>query len=185
MSHPGKLLTVSRRGVLILVGPPGSVAVSQLILTHRGSPATGSSPVVTLALLGSARDAGTVSVDVDVSAGQLNVHFHGWDKVIALFSHTTAPLSSVLGARAMQADDAHKDARGLHKAAGTGIPGRVKAGAWGTGGRRQLWCWHREEEVLVVDLAGHRYTRMVLNVRDPGATARAITVALPVVRHAP
>lgn len=55
---------------------------------------------------------------------------------------------------------------------GTGIPGVLRAGSYGTGARRDFWLVRRADLVLVIELhPGGRYRRLVLEVPDPHAEA--------------
>ena len=126
-----------------------------------------------------------MSVEITIEGGCLATRVRGWDRLLSLSSGPRVPLAGVLNARVMTQEQARSDASGLWKRAGAGVPGVVKAGVFGGGEQRQFWCAHSGHDVLVVDLAGQRFSRLVLQVADPRTTARAITVALPEVRLSP
>jgi hypothetical protein len=55
---------------------------------------------------------------------------------------------------------------------GTGIPGALRAGSYGTGSTRDFWLVRRADFVLVVELEpGAEYRRLVLELPDPHAEA--------------
>src|SRR5215475_13183137 len=61
---------------------------------------------------------------------------------------------------------------------GSNVPGIVVAGTYRQPDREpELWMVRKAEEVLVIDLVGQRYGRVVVQVDDPRSVARAIEVA--------
>jgi hypothetical protein len=106
---------------------------------------------------------------VEVERESVRVRLHGFDALLAVCREVVVPRSSVLGVRA--AAKAEVPAKGI-RLPGTGVPGLVRAGSFGTGARRELWDVRRAATYLVLDLApGQRYRRIVLEVDDPVAEA--------------
>ena len=118
-----------------------------------------------------------MSVEVQVEGERLTVRFHGWQAPLGVFWKSTVPLSSISRVQTMSAEEARTQSGRQVKLAGTRIPGIVKAGTFGWGEHKQLWSWHRQNEVLVVDLKGERYERLVLDVEDPESVATRIEQA--------
>jgi hypothetical protein len=106
-----------------------------------------------------------VAVDLDVTESSLCVRIRGWDALFALSRGMTIPLSSVRGIAV--APRRRVPATGL-RLPGTGFPGVIRAGSYGTGDRRDFWLVRRAAEVLVIELEpGEPYRRIVLELADP------------------
>lgn len=127
-------------------------------------------------------------VKVGVDAGTLRVAFTGRDALWALRRGIAVPLSRVAGARVMARRDALRECPAM-RLPGSAWPGRLHAGSYGLGRRRQLWCVHRAAEVLVIDLhaggelsgrpgADRPYSRIVLEVGSPRERAGRINAAV-------
>lgn len=115
----------------------------------------------------------TVSVD----AGEVRVQFSGADRFWALSSGITIPVSRVREAKVLPRKDAAK-ACPKWRLPGSYWPGRLRAGSYGLGAGRQLWCAHKAEEVLAIDLRGKPYARVVVEVANPRERAGRITGAV-------
>lgn len=114
-----------------------------------------------------------MSVAVDVAGGEVALRIGGIDRLWALTSGLRVPLSGVRGAAVVDRRTALADASPL-RLPGTSWPGAIRAGSYGVGERRELWCVHRADRVLVVELAGQRYRRVVVEVPDAERVARDI-----------
>jgi hypothetical protein len=114
-----------------------------------------------------------MSVAVDVAGGELAVRFGRLDRLWALTSGVRLPLSAVRRAAVVDRREAVADSSHL-RLPGSYWPGAIRAGSFGAGGRRELWCVHRADRVLVIDLDGQRYRRVVVEVPDPERVAREI-----------
>ena len=111
-------------------------------------------------------------VDLTIPNGALDVQVLGWSKVWALKSRIRVPLGSV---RAVRHDP--EAARGLWKGwrvPGTHVPGVITAGTYRTRGQKHFWDVRRPGRAVVVELEGADYDRLIVDVRDPGATVRMI-----------
>lgn len=118
-----------------------------------------------------------MSVELDLTDSDLNVHMKGASGVLALRSRIDVPLTHVTGARVVTTDEAKAEGHGFK--VGSHIPGLVRTGSFGVGDAKQFWYVLHAEEVLVVDLLDESYRRLVLEVDDPAAAAARITAALP------
>lgn len=108
----------------------------------------------------------------DVSADTRTVRFEmrGLDKLWALASRIEVPADTVRSARG-------EDRRALRRLGwrvGTHLPGWIKAGRYRSRGRTSFWNVHRARRVLVVDLEGARFDRVVVEVDDPDAAAATL-----------
>lgn len=115
-------------------------------------------------------------VTIDIDAAAVTVRFRGRDRVWTLSRGVTVPLERVVGAQARSRAEAQEQSPPL-RLPGTYVPGRLRAGSYGWGASRQLWCVHRAPEVLVLDLRDRPYSRIVVEVEDPVGTAARIEAA--------
>jgi len=97
------------------------------------------------ALLAGARHASPI--DVAVVNDNLVVRISGKDALYALSRGMTIPLSCIRGVAV--APRRKVPATGL-RLPGTGVPGVLRAGSYGTGTRRDFWLVRRAEEVCQV-----------------------------------
>jgi hypothetical protein len=125
-------------------------------------------------LLAGARTASPIELTVDGAA--LRIRIRGKDALYALSRGMTIPLSSVEGVSVAPTQTVPRTGLRLP---GTGIPGVLRAGSFGTGSRRDFWLVRRAPEVLVIELQrGEPYRRVVLEVPDPRAEALRLRPAL-------
>jgi hypothetical protein len=118
-----------------------------------------------------------MAVEIEIAGRELAVRFTGLDRLWSLSGGIAVPLPAVTGARALSRTEAVADKPRV-RAPGTFWPGVVVAGSYRWPGRRtELWCVHRGEELLAISLTGQPYARVVVEVPDPGAAARAIEIA--------
>lgn len=104
------------------------------------------------------------SIDVAVVGDDLAVRISGKDAFYALSRGMTIPLSCIKGIAV--APRRNVPATGL-RLPGTGIPGILRAGSYGTGSSRDFWLVRQAEEVLIIELQpGQPYRRLVLEVPD-------------------
>jgi hypothetical protein len=104
---------------------------------------------------------------LDVVGRDLVVRITGKDALYALSRGMTIPLDSIQGVAV--APNASVPRTG-YRLPGTGIPGVLRAGSYGTGARRDFWLVRRADQLLVVELQpGEPYRRLVLQVPDPHA----------------
>ncbi|MDG4799857.1 hypothetical protein [Micromonospora sp. WMMD980] len=118
-----------------------------------------------------------MAVVVDVDAERLIVRLVGADRLWALSAGVEAPTAAVTAARVVSRGEAHARWLGL-RLPGTSWPGLITAGSyWSRDTGRSFWCVHRAEEVLLVELAGQPYDRLVLEVERPADVSRAVARA--------
>jgi hypothetical protein len=106
------------------------------------------------------------ALNITVQDDQLTVRLLGWDVLYCCRRQVIVPLAAVDGVCVAPRQDI--PVQGL-RLPGTGIPGVIRAGSYGTGDQRDFWDVRRAAEVLVIQMkpraAGYR--RMVLEVPDP------------------
>ncbi len=112
---------------------------------------------------------------LDVTADQLVVTLHGWDRFWALKRRIAVPLGHVRGATADPGMS--REPAGL-RAPGTHLPRVITAGTYYRHGDRVFWNLRPSQQPVVVELTEERYTRLVLGVDDARATAERVEQAL-------
>ena len=115
--------------------------------------------------------------EVELTEDALTIHVRGLDRVFALRSRLEIPLSHVLGAEA-DPEVPHPAWWKSLRLTATQIPWIVTAGTFYQEGERVFWDVHDPEKVVVIRLRDERYTRLVIGVEDPPATAAAIQGAI-------
>jgi hypothetical protein len=109
-----------------------------------------------------------VAVRVHVSDDVVDIRFTGGDRLWT-FAHGGLPLpmAEVVAAQVLPVTELRA---GLGWRVGGGyFPGRLATGWFtvkGQKGKRQLWCVHRDPEVLVIDTRLDRPCRVVLQLAD-------------------
>ena len=61
---------------------------------------------------------------------------------------------------------------------GTHIPGVIIAGTFYRNGKRVFWDVKDREKAIVIELAGHRYHQLIVEVADPAAEVQRIGDAI-------
>lgn len=111
----------------------------------------------------------TPDVTLSVRGDALRIRFGVWDSIYCLKRRLDLPLSAIEGLAV--APKSLVPAKWL-RLPGTGWPGVIRAGSYGTGASRDFWNVRRADQYLVVQLApGASYRRVVLEVADPHAEA--------------
>ena len=106
-----------------------------------------------------------------MARSDLVVTVEGLNKLWALKSSLTIPLSNVRGATADPG--IVKGPKGL-RAPGTHVPGVIVAGTFHTADGRVFWDVRDPAKALVIELSGGDWARLVVEVDDPRATADLI-----------
>jgi hypothetical protein len=128
-------------------------------------------PLVAIGIIGAliAAAARPSRIDIDVDDGALRIRIRGHDGILALCRELRVPLAKVEGVSV--APRRLVPATGL-RFPGTSIPGVIRAGSYGSGGKRDFWLVRKAQQLLVFELApGAAYRRIVLEVPDPHAEA--------------
>jgi hypothetical protein len=96
------------------------------------------------------------------------------EAIAALQTSFTIPLSKVRGAT----EDADYINSGLGiRAPGTGFPGLIAKGTFRKNGQRVLSLWKRGDEIVVVELQGQKWDRILLGCSDAESLAAQINKA--------
>ncbi len=116
--------------------------------------------------------------NIHVTPDRLAVEMLGWEKFWSLKSRIEVPLSHVREVRAAAADERP---RGL-RMPGTYIPGMITAGTFARSDEREFWAVHNKLRAVVIELHDDFYSRLVVEVPDPGAAIAAVQEACGPVR---
>lgn len=108
-------------------------------------------------------------VELTVDEATLRVRITGKDALYAMSRGMTIPVESIKG---ISVASSHAIPRTGLRFPGTGIPGVLRAGSYGTGSKRDFWLVRQATELLVIELQeGEPYRRIVLEVPDVRAEA--------------
>jgi hypothetical protein len=118
-----------------------------------------------------------MAISLSVTATGLRVRFTGVDAAAACSGGVDVPFARVVGSRVMTRVDAVASSPRV-PCPGSWWPGRLRAGAWGIGERRQLWGVRGGAYVVVVYLSGRPFHRLVVEVEEPRRLHRRIESAL-------
>ena len=110
---------------------------------------------------------------VSVLQDKLIVEMEGWDKIWALKSRLEFPLAHVREAR----PGAAERPQGL-RLPGTYIPYLITAGTFVKSGRKVFWAVHDIRQAVVIDLHDEAFAMLVVQVRDPLSTVKAVQASL-------
>ncbi|GAB6902639.1 hypothetical protein [Kineosporia succinea] len=102
------------------------------------------------------------------------VEITGWRQILSLSRGFTIPLTHVRGATIDPG--AAGEPKGL-RAPGTHVPGVIALGTFYRHGERVFWDVRDRSRVVVIQLTGERYDRLVIEVPDPRATVELIESA--------
>ena len=113
---------------------------------------------------------------VEIADGSLVVSVTGVDKLLALKSRLEVPLEHVAGVE-LRPEAARTWWHGF-RLPGTTIPGVVTAGSFYQSGEWVFWDVHDPDKTVAIQLRDEHYTRLVIQVDDPEATAAALKSAM-------
>jgi hypothetical protein len=112
---------------------------------------------------------------ISIQNDDLVVEIEGLDKLWSLKSRLVIPLANVRGATADPGITG--EPKGV-RAPGTSLPGVITAGTFHQDGEQVFWNVRDGARAVVIQLADERYTRLIVEVTDPGATVALIERAL-------
>ena len=116
------------------------------------------------------------ATQLTVENGHLRIHLGPWDKLYCCRGDIVVPVSLVEGVAV--SPRRLVPASGL-RLPGTGLPGVIRAGSYGTGSTRDFWNVRRADTLLVIEMRpGAAYRRLVLQVAHPDAVASELRPAL-------
>ena len=112
---------------------------------------------------------------ISIDGNDLIIDVQGLDRLWALKSRLTIPLTHVRGASADPTIvSGYKGWRGP----GAHVPGVLVAGTFHQDGKRVFWDVHNKDKAVVIELEDDSYQRLVIEVDDPRATVELIEQAV-------
>lgn len=108
---------------------------------------------------------------VRIDNDTLHVEMEGLDRLWALKSRISVPMSKVRGATIDPGFVAER--KGL-RGPGANVRRLLTAGTFRVDGQRVFWDVHSGDNAVVIELTGADYGRLVLDVEDPRATVDLI-----------
>jgi hypothetical protein len=113
--------------------------------------------------------------EVRIDGADLVVEMSGLDKLWALKSSLTIPLTNVRGATIDPG--IVNEEKGI-RAPGTHVPGVITAGTFHLDGEKVFWDVRDPSKAVVIELRDEQYARLVVQVSDPRATVELIEKSL-------
>ena len=114
--------------------------------------------------------------DIEITQTLLVVNVTGIDRFLALKSRLEVPLAHVAGVELRP--EAARDWWHGFRMPGTQLPGVVTAGSFYQCGECVFWDVHDPDKTIAIQLRDEYYTRLVIQVDNPEATAAAIERAI-------
>jgi hypothetical protein len=108
---------------------------------------------------------------VDVNNGKLDITLTGWDRVWAIKKHISVPVSHFKNVAIKSGADKLVPRRNWKtlRLGGSYWPGKITAGTYWSWETKEWSFWNirKGQKVVVIDLEGNKYSRLVLEVDDP------------------
>ncbi|HEY6797133.1 MAG TPA: hypothetical protein VI248_20875 [Kineosporiaceae bacterium] len=122
-----------------------------------------------------------MTASVQVAGDQVIVDLGGGDPAAGVPADLRIPLASVRAAYA----DAELAVNPGPAVVGRHLPGHLVTGTFRTSGERVLWNVRDPAKSVIIELAEHRYARLIIEVDDPEATVALVLDAIrpPADRH--
>jgi hypothetical protein len=114
-------------------------------------------------------------VEISIDSGALRLDVLGWHRLLALKKRIVVPLDRIRGVRIDES--VARGPKGL-RLPGTDLPGVITAGSYYHKGEWSFWDLCDPAKAIVIDLAGDRYQRLIVEVRDREGAVRLIEGAI-------
>jgi hypothetical protein len=108
-------------------------------------------------------------VDIRINGTDLLLEVKGVDKLLALKSRLTIPLSHVLG---ITTDTESFDLPKGLKASRASLTGVIRAGTFYSDGDKVFWDVHDLTRSIIIELHDDEFRRLIVQVKDPLETIR-------------
>ncbi|GAB2667428.1 hypothetical protein ACWDYH_32065 [Nocardia goodfellowii] len=113
-------------------------------------------------------------VEVEVTDDTVKVHVLGGHRLLALRDEVTLDVSHIKEVKIAEVDLRPPWIR----TPGAFFPGAIAAGTFRGKGRKEFWDTNFKGHAIRIDLDGPGYTRLVIDVADPGAALAELTSAV-------
>ena len=114
-------------------------------------------------------------VDISITDEVVTFRIRGLHKLLALRSKIRVPLRSIV---AVEPGEAATGAARGWRLFGSWIPGLITAGTFARDGQWWFWDVVRPTRALAITLTQHRYSRLIVEVADPGDALLRLRQAL-------
>jgi hypothetical protein len=103
---------------------------------------------------------------VDVSNGQLDINLTGWDRVWTVKKSLSVPVSHI---KSIDIKPVPRLNWKTLRLGGAHWPGKITAGSYWSWEMHEWSFWNirKAARVVVIELEGEKYSRLVLEVEDP------------------
>ncbi|WP_280400007.1 hypothetical protein [Nocardia carnea] len=112
-------------------------------------------------------------VDIEITGTTVTVHVRGTHRVLSLCDRITFDLANIVAVEPAEIDRRPPWVR----APGAFFPGAIAAGTFRGKGRKEFWDTLFGGKAVRIELRGTDYTRLVVDVEDPGTVLRALRSA--------
>lgn len=116
-----------------------------------------------------------MAIRVEVEGQNGVVLLTGLDRLLALRTRVRFDAQHIVAATVMALRSVPRTPGTWLRLPGTYIPGLVRYGSYGRGKRREFWAAFRQRQVLVIDLRGSEYARLVLATHRPDSDVMLLT----------
>ncbi len=110
-------------------------------------------------------------VRIEINGDRVMFEVAPWQAPLALRRRIRVRLDQITGVSAPPRQQA---LRPYLRMPGATIPWLLAVGAYVGPNQREFWCVTRRPQVLVVELAGHEFTRLVIETNDPAADMKRL-----------
>lgn len=114
--------------------------------------------------------------NISIKNDRLQVSIGAFEAVQALQGSFSVPLTCILGATE-DPNFIRAGSLGI-RAPGTGLPGAVARGTFRKSGERTLSLWGRNQEIVVIQLSGQKWDRLVVGCDDAKSLVAVINKSL-------
>lgn len=116
-------------------------------------------------------------VELRLTDGTLFLEVRGWSRLWTLKHRLQFPFAAIRDIQPAAPVLARKVRKGL-RLIGINIPGLITAGVFRHHRRYTFWNVRHPSNAVVIELAGERYARLIVEVPDPENTVREVRDAV-------
>lgn len=115
-------------------------------------------------------------VDIRIEDRQLVVEPRGWHKLWSFNGTIRVPLRKV-----KEVHRRYDEVKGLFpgiRMPGTHLPGVITSGTYYKGGSKDFWSVMNLKKAVIIELEGHSFNKLIVEVQDPDAAIKLFTDAM-------
>jgi hypothetical protein len=110
-------------------------------------------------------------VRIEINGDRVTFEVAPWQALLAFRRCVRVRLDQITG---VSAPSRQQVLRPFLRMPGATIPWLLAAGTYVGPSQREFWCVTRRPQVLVVELTGHEFTRLVIETTDPAADMKRL-----------